>query len=377
MTQNPYITLDFEGCAPALAVDYIQNKQRLVALRIGSHNNMKAVYLINKGAAAKAFEVRDIPMPVPQAGQVLIQVEAFGLNFADVMARLGLYREAPPPPCVLGYDVAGIITATGPAVTNVKAGDRVVAMTRFGGYAEYALTDARAAAIIPADLDAGMATALATQYCTAYFAAAEMVNLHPGNKVLVQSGAGGVGTALIQYAQHRQCEIFSTAGSEEKLQHLSTSGVQHPINYTTHDFEKEIKRLTKGKGVDVIFDAVGGSSVKKGFRCLASGGRIVCYGASVMSHKNFPGKIKAALGFGIYHPAMFMMASKSMIGVNMLRIADEHPERLQRCLQSVLQLSNEGVFKPLHGRKFNVSEIAEAHDHLEQRRSLGKLAVRW
>jgi NADPH2:quinone reductase len=338
---------------------------------------MKAVYLINKGAAAKAFEVREIPVPVPHPGQVLIKVEAFGLNFADVMARLGLYREAPPLPCVLGYDVAGTVTAAGPAVTNVKAGDRVIAMTRFGGYAEYALTDARAAAIIPADLDAGMATALATQYCTAYYAAAEMVNLHPGNKVLVQSGAGGVGTALIQYAKYRQCEIFSTAGSEEKLRHLSASGVQHPINYTTHDFEKEIKKLTKGNGVDVIFDAVGGKSVKKGFRCLASGGRIVCYGAAAMSNKNLPGKIKAALDFGIYHPAMFMMASKSMIGVNMLRIADDHPELLQYCLEAVIKLRNEGVFTPSQGKTFDVSQIAEAHDYVEKRKSMGKVAVRW
>jgi NADPH:quinone reductase-like Zn-dependent oxidoreductase len=338
---------------------------------------MKAVYLITKGAAARAFEVREIPVPVPQAGQILIKVEAFGLNFADVMARRGMYKEAPPLPCVLGYDVAGIVTAAGPSVTNVRVGDRVAAMTRFGGYAEFAVTDSRAAAIIPPDLDAGMATALATQYCTAYFSAAEMVNLHPGDKVLVQSGAGGVGTALIQFAKYRQCEIFATAGSEEKLQHLSASGVQHPINYTTHDFEKEIKKLTKGQGVDVIFDAVGGKSVKKGFRSLASGGRIICYGAADMNNKSLPGKIKAALDFGIYHPVMFMTASKSMIGVNMLRIADDHPERLQHCLEAVVKLRTEGVFTLSRGKTFEVSEIAEAHDYLEKRKSMGKVAVRW
>lgn len=338
---------------------------------------MKAVFLIRKGEAAKAFEIREIPVPRPHTGQVLVKVEAFGLNFADVMARKGMYKEAPPLPCVLGYDVAGTIAATGDGVTNVKTGDRVTGMTRFGGYAEFALTDARAVTIIPATLDVTTATAMATQYCTAYFAAAEMVNLYPGNKVLVQSGAGGVGTALIEYAKYKKCEIFSTAGSESKLQHLKNSGVHHAINYSEQDFENEIKKITQGKGVDVIFDAVGGKSVKKGFRCLASAGRIVCFGAADMSGKNLIGKLIAALNFGIYHPVMFMVASKSMIGINMLRVGDDHPETLRRCLEAVATLREDGVFNPAPGKTFQVSEISAAHEFLENRRSIGKLAVKW
>ncbi|MEP7108204.1 MAG: zinc-binding dehydrogenase [Ferruginibacter sp.] len=338
---------------------------------------MKAVFLIKNGAAASSFAIREITAPDPKPGQVLVKVEAFGLNFADVMARNGMYKEAPPLPCVLGYDVAGTVTATGQGVTNVKTGDRVTAMTRFGGYAEYALTDARATAIIPLNLDAATATAMATQYCTAYFAAAEMVNLHKGNKVLVQSGAGGVGTALIQYAKYKQCEIFSTAGTEEKLQHLSLLGVQHLINYRTQDFETEIRKLTNGKGVDVIFDAVGGKSVKKGFRSLSSAGRIVCFGAADMSDKNLFGKLRAAWDFGIYHPIMFMTASKSMIGINMLRVGDDHPQVLQRCLEAVVRLTGEGVLTPTVGKTFPVSAIAEAHEYLEKRKSMGKVAILW
>ncbi|MBC7888882.1 MAG: zinc-binding dehydrogenase [Ferruginibacter sp.] len=338
---------------------------------------MKAVFLIKNGAPASAFEIREIPIPNPDVGQVLVKVEAFGLNFADVMARKGMYKEAPPLPCVLGYDVAGTVAATGKSVTNLKTGDRVTAMTRFGGYAEYAVTDARAISIIPATLEAATATALTTQYCTAYFAAAEMVNLHRGDKVLIQSGAGGVGTALIQYAKYKQCEIFSTAGSEEKLRYLAALGVNHPINYTTQDFEASVKKITEGKGVDVIFDAVGGKSVKKGFRSLASSGRIVCFGAADMSNKNAIGKIKAALDFGIYHPVMFMMASKSMLGINMLRVADDHPQVLQRCLEAVVRLTEEGVFTPTVGKIFPVADIAAAHEYLEKRKSMGKVAVTW
>jgi len=338
---------------------------------------MKAIFLIKNGLAEKAFETREIPIPTPTSGQVLIKVEAFGLNFADVMARNAMYKDAPPMPCVLGYDVAGTIEKIGEGITHLKVGDRVTAMTRFGGYAEYAITDARATAIIPETIDSATATALTTQYCTAYFAAAEMVNLHPGDKVLIHSGAGGVGTALIQFAQYKQCEIFSTAGSEEKIKYLKELGVHHPINYQTNDYEKEVKKITQEKGLDVIFDAVGGRSVKKGFRSLAAGGRIICYGASDMTNKNLWGKLKAAIGFGFYHPVMLMMPSKAIIGVNMLKVADQHPLTLQRCLTEVVNLTASGVFKPTVGKVFEASAIAAAHEYLEKRKSMGKIVMKW
>lgn len=338
---------------------------------------MKAVTLIKNGPAAKAFDIREIPVPSPASDEVLIKVSAFGLNFADVMARNGMYKEAPPIPCVLGYDVAGTVEATGNNVSNVTKGQRVAALTRFGGYAEYAVTKSSAVTAIPDALDDAAATALATQYITAYYAAAEAVNLFKGDKVLIHAGAGGVGTALIQFAKHKGCEIFSTAGSDEKLHQLSSAGVQHCINYRTEDFEQKIKALTNGKGVDVIYDAVGGASVKKGFRSLAAGGRIVCYGAADMSDKNIFGKIKSGLGFGFYHPAMLMMPSKSIIGVNMLKIADDKPAVIQRCLQQVIRLYEEGVFVPHVGKVFPINEIAGAHEYLEKRKSMGKIVMKW
>jgi NADPH2:quinone reductase len=338
---------------------------------------MKAIALIKTGNAATAFEVRETAKPQPQKGEVLIKVAAFGLNFADVMARKGMYKEAPPLPAILGYDVAGTIEAIGENVSTIKIGDRVTAMTRFGGYAEYAVTNASAVAVIPGNIDNATATALTTQYCTAYYAAAKMVNLNEGDKVLIQSGAGGVGTALIQYAKYKQCEIFSTASSDTKLNYLSSLGVQHPINYATQDFEREIKNLTAGKGVDVIFDAVGGKSVKKGVRSLAPGGRMVCYGAADMTNKNIFGKLKTALGFGFYHPVMLMVPSKAIIGINMLRIADNKPAVLQSCLEAVVQLTNQGVFAPTLSKVFNAADIAAAHDFLEKRKSIGKVVVVW
>lgn len=338
---------------------------------------MKAAVLIKNGNAASAFEIREVSKPVPVKDEVLIKVAAFGLNFADVMARNKMYKEAPPLPSILGYDVAGTVEAVGSDVKNISIGQRVTALTRFGGYAEYAVTKSTAVAAIPPSLDDATATALATQYITAYYAAAEAVNLFKGDKVLIQSGAGGVGTALIQFARYKGCEIFSTAGSDEKIQYLTSLGVHHPINYAKDDFENKIKSLTGGKGVDVIFDAVGGSSVKKGFRSLAAGGKIVCYGAADMTAKNIFGKIKAALGFGFYHPVMLMMPSKSIIGINMLSIGDGNPGVIQRCLEAVVRLYNEGVFIPTISKVFPVSEIGAAHEYLEKRKSIGKVVMKW
>ena len=338
---------------------------------------MKAAVLVKNSSANDSFEIREIDKPKAEEGQVLIKVEAFGLNFADIMARQGIYQDCPPLPAVIGYDVVGEVVEIGLGVDNVQVGDRVTAMTRFGAYAEYAITDYRACAKIADAYPVGKATALTTQYCTAYYCLEEMLNLYPGDKVLIHAAAGGVGTALVQLAKHKGCEIFGTAGSAEKLEYLRELGVDHPINYRSSDFEQEVRKLAGDGGLDAVFDPVGGDSVKKGLRLLGSGGRIVLFGASSMTGTNVFGKISAGLGFGFYHPAEFMMASKSMIGVNMLRIADNRPMVLKRCLEKVVQLVEDGVLDPTEAKVFPIDELAEAHEFLEGRKSIGKVSVKW
>lgn len=338
---------------------------------------MKAAVLVKNGISSKAFEIREVETPKPGEGQVLIKAEAFGLNFADVMARHGDYQDCPPLPAIIGYDVVGKVEALGAGVTNVKVGDRVTAMTRFGGYAEYALTDYRACSKIADDYPVGKATALTTQYCTAYYCFEEVVSLFEGDAILIHAAAGGVGTALVQLAKEKGCVVFGTAGSQEKLDYLKSIGVDYPINYRTQDFEKEIKKIIGEKGLDVVFDPIGGKSVKKGIRLLGSGGRIVLFGAAGMNGTNIFGKIGTGLGFGIYHPVEFMLSSKGMIGVNMLRIADNRPNVLKRCLDNVVKLVEEGVLDPTVGKVFKVDKLAEAHDYLEMRKSMGKVTVEW
>lgn len=337
---------------------------------------MKAIQLIKHGGSEDAFKMSDLEMPKCKDNQVRIKVEAFGINYADVLARKGLYPDSPALPAVLGYEAVGTIDELGKEVSGLEIGSRVVAFTRFGSYAEYVCTDARAVQKISKDLDAGQAVALATQYSTALFCA-KSANLHQGEKVLVHSAAGGVGTALVQYANHLNCEIYGTAGSDEKLNHIRELGVDYPINYKNSDFEEEIRQIRDNNRVDVVFDAVGGKTFKKGMSLLNFGGRNVLFGASSRSNGGFFSVLKLLFGFGLMTPIKLMMKSQSIIGVNMLRIGDHKPELVRDTLSEVYELFEKGVFSPVVGGDYRVEEISSAHSFLESGKSKGKIVIRW
>lgn len=342
---------------------------------------MKAVFLNGFGEAGKNFFIQETEAPIPKNDEVLIQVEAFGLNFADVMARLGIYQDAPPLPAILGYDVVGTVIEIGDKNYRHFIGKRVVALTRFGGYAELAIAKIKAIAEIPSDFSAHEATALATQYCTAYYASHIATTVPQGSTVLIHAAAGGVGQALVQLCLIKQCKIIATCSSEEKQKLLISWGVNHAINYSRVDFEYEIKKLPDINGVDVIFDSVGGSFFKKGIRLLAPGGKIVCYGGAQRSGKrnalSLLKDIRFVLGFGIMSPVPLLIHSKSIIGVNMLRIADHRPELIGIAIKAVIQLVNEGKIPRPRGQSFHINDLAIAHELLEKRKTTGKLAIYW
>ncbi|MEQ9302392.1 MAG: zinc-binding dehydrogenase, partial [Marinoscillum sp.] len=240
---------------------------------------MKQFALVKNGKADTAFELREKPLPVPGDDEVLIESEGFGLNFADVMARLGIYRDCPPLPAVIGYENVGRIKAMGKDVTGFSEGDRVLAFTRFGGYADHVVSSQYAIAKISDSFSVGEATALATQYITAYFAAEETVSLYKGDHVLIHAAAGGVGTALVQILKNKGCILFGTAGSQEKLDYLKKLGVDYPINYRESNYLVVIQQLGFHKKLDATFNPVGGNYVKKDFALLNAGGSVVIYGA--------------------------------------------------------------------------------------------------
>lgn len=340
---------------------------------------MHAIVLVRHGNAQRAFAFYEKSDPEPGAGEVRIAVELSGLNFADVLARKGLYQAAPPLPCILGFDVVGCIDKVGEGVIGLSEGMRVVAMSRFGGYASKVIARTYGVVEIPNNMNSDAACALGTQYATAWYAAMELVRLHAGDRVLIHSAAGGVGTALVQLAKFSGCTVVGTTRSRDKFQYLASIGVDFPVFATDGDVCDEFRRISHGQGADVIFDSLGGVSVRRGITLLTSGGRIVSYGVSSMCGERMQllRCARTMLSFGMVNPISLLLHSRGVIGVNLLQIADDRPDIIQRCMQSVVNLVKQGSIQPIAGKVFPHGEVAAAHEMLESGKSVGKLALRW
>lgn len=341
---------------------------------------MKALFLVKNTKTDQAFELRETAMPVLENGEVLIECEGFGLNYADVMARQGLYKGAPPIPCVLGYDVVGKVTQVADKEDEKWIGKRVVGLTRFGGYAEFAKTKVTAITEIPNEFTISEATAIATQYCTAYYSSQYVTNLHKGDKVLIHAAAGGVGTALTQIAKAKGCEVYGLTSSEAKFDYLKSNGVDFPINLSSSDYHEQFMKLTNGNKADVIFNSIGGESIKEDMRILSVSGRLVNYGAASISGKkpNLFTLLSLLRKTGKIKPLKLLGKSSGIIGVNMLSVGDVKPEVVSECMTQVVQLMKDNPsIKPISGGEFSVDEITKAHDLLASRKSTGKIGVRW
>jgi NADPH2:quinone reductase len=252
--------------------------------------------------------------------------------------------------------------------------------TRFGAYARHAVTDHRAVVPVAETMDNGTAAALGTQYVTAIHAGYDIANMQKGEHVLIHAAAGGVGTALIQLAKHRGCVVYGTASSDSKIEFMKSNGANFGINYIENDFSEEIRRIRNGKGIDVVIDPIGGKNFKKSMQLLEPGGRIVGYGASdQLNHKGsgIISKLKLLFGFGFLHPIGIIVNSRGILGVNLLKIADNKPEVIERCMHEVMRLTQEGVLKPVVGAEYNAKDLAEAHAFIESRKSTGKLVLNW
>ncbi len=339
---------------------------------------MKAITLFKHGDPEEAFRTEEQIHPDPEANEVVIAVEAFGLNFADVMARRGVYGDAPPLPFTPGYEVVGHIDSVGSDVEPDMKGKRVVAMTRFGGYAEYVRTHKDGVAVIPEDLDAGKATALATQYCTAYFATHPMANLRQGEKVLIHSASGGVGIALTQLAKNKGCTIYGTTSSAWKLDPMKEQGVDRPIDRSQEDYVKVIRDELGGAELDVIFDPLGGKQFKRNLSLLAPAGRLIGFGGAERMGKKGPlATLRFILSFGFIHPGKILMASRSVMGLNLLRIADHDPQKIRNAIREVVTMTEQGSLDPVVGAYYPAERIDQAHRALEDRAVTGKVVVHW
>lgn len=234
---------------------------------------------ITKAGAPEVLQVKEAPDPKPGPGQVTVRVEAAGINFADIMARMGTYPDLPGIPYVVGYEVAGKVETLGDGVDPSWAGKDVLTLCRFGGYSDIVCLPVGQVFERPEGMDALTGAALPVNYLTAWQLIVAMGGLKPYETVLIHSAGGGVGIAGVQIAKHIGAKVIGTA-SEGKHDYLKSIGVDHCIDYRKQDFAEEVKRITNGRGVELICDAVGGDYWKKGFGILASTGRIGMFGAS-------------------------------------------------------------------------------------------------
>jgi NADPH:quinone reductase-like Zn-dependent oxidoreductase len=333
---------------------------------------MRSVWIPRAGPP-EILEVRDGPDPAPRPGEVLIRVRAAGVNFADVSARLGFYPDAPPFPCVVGYEVAGIVEQ-GPAGDGLAPGQRVVALTRFGGYAEAVAVPAAQVFPLPDALSFEQGAAIPVNYLTAVLMLRRFGNVQAGERVLVHAAAGGVGMAAIQLCRIAGAEVIGTA-SASKHAMLAQAGVAHAIDYRTRDFETEVKRITGGRGVDIVLDATG--AFRKSYRCLAPLGRLVCFGFSAAASGMTPNRLAAIpklLAIPWFHPVQLMNANKAVIGVNLGHLWD-HIDLLRREMLALLADADAGRIAPVVGKTFPLLEAAAAHRFIQERRNVGKVVL--
>lgn len=339
----------------------------------------EALVLQKNKKGAEAFVRQEWTLPTLQARQICIESEAFGLNYADVMASNGLYREAPPRPSVIGYEVVGHIVATGSDLSNDLVGKRVLAFCRFGGYARHVITEEYAFSIIEEQDSAGEMLALCTQGVTAYYMAHYLSPIRPKERVLIHAAAGGVGSLLIQMAKNVDAEVFAKIGSSQKKEFVKNLGADHVIDYSEGDYYEQVNQILGKNRLDISYNPNAGDSFKKDLQLLGSGGRLFLFGASQMSNSKWG--ILSALNFlrkmGRPLPIGFMMRSKSILGVNMLKIAGFKPDVLQICLENVVALHKEGKITPQIGGSYSIAEFKKAFDLLAAGKTTGKIMITW
>jgi len=326
---------------------------------------------ITKHGPPEVLQVAQRPAPErPRGDQVLVAVRAVGVNFAETMARIGLYPDAPKPPCVVGYEVAGEVTAVGPGVEGIAAGDRVMAGTRFGGYAEQVLV--RAADVVPlADrLSFEEGAAIPVNYSTAWAGLIRYGGLQPGERVLVHAAAGGVGIAATQIAKRTGAEVWGTA-SPRKHDAIRGFGVDHPVDYTRKRWERDLPEL------DLVMDAIGGKSFRTSYDLLRPGGRLVAFGASSVvsgETRNLVTAARAAVRMPRFNLIKQMSASKAVIGLNMLSLWDS-AGTLEPWITPLRELIDDDTVKPVVAEVFPFERAPDAHRMLAERRNVGKVVL--
>jgi NADPH:quinone reductase-like Zn-dependent oxidoreductase len=335
---------------------------------------MRQIWITKKGPP-EVLQVRESPDPEASPGKVRIRVRGAGINFADLLARIGLYPDAPKLPCVVGYEVSGVVDQVGSGVTGFREGDRVIAMPRFGGYTDTLVAPVGVVLPMPKSMSFEEGAALPVVYLTAHHMMFYTGVLHQGSKMLIHSAAGGVGLAAIQLAKTRDCVILGTA-SPSKHEFLRSQGCHHPID-SRGDFVAGVKAAIGDSGLDLVLDPVGGASWTKGYQLLGPCGRLVAFGLSAATSGKTLSLFHALIqlmSVKKWNPIKLMNSNKTISGTNLGHLFDR-PDILAPQLNALLRLYEEGKIKPHVDRTFPFAEAAAAHHYIHDRKALGKVLL--
>ena len=338
--------------------------------------------VVRRYGPPNVFELQQLPDPQPKPGEVLIRVKAIGVNFADLMQRMGIYPGCPKPPFVPGLEIAGVVEKIAPGGKvgeegdPLRVGDAVTAFPDFGAYAEWASVPASQVHRLPPGMRFEEGAAIPANYLTAYHAMFTMGNLLPGDRILIHGAAGGVGIAAVQLARTRGLVTFGTAGPA-KQEYLRKIGVDHAIDYEKSDFVDVVGKYAPG-GVEMVMDAIGGKSWSRSFECLGPVGRLVVFGFSAAvgpDGKRNP--LKAARAYfetPRFNPLKLMEKNATVIGVN-LRGVRSRPALLRRELDEIFRLYTDGKIKPVIAKTFPLEQAAAAHEYMHGRKNIGKIIL--
>jgi NADPH:quinone reductase-like Zn-dependent oxidoreductase len=330
--------------------------------------------MISRYGGPEVLDLQEREDPKPGEGKVAIRVRASGVNFADILARRGLYPDAPKPPCVVGYEVSGVIEAVGPGVDDALVGREVIALTRFGGYSELVVVNVSQLFDKPKRLSYEEAAAIPVNYLTAYQLLVVMGSLREGEAVLIHNAGGGVGLAALDIAKHIGAITYGTASSH-KHQFLRERGLAHPMGY--EGWPDKLMELTEGRGVELIIDPIGGGHWRKSYRALRATGRLGMFGISSVAQPGWGGRLhllKLALETPRFHPLRLINANKGIFGVNLGHLWREG-EKLRGWMEEILEGVEEGWVRPHVDKAFKFEQAAEAHRYIEERRNIGKVVL--
>jgi NADPH:quinone reductase-like Zn-dependent oxidoreductase len=308
---------------------------------------------------------------------VRVRVAFSGINFADILARMGQYPDAPKIPCVVGYEVAGTVDEVGPGVSDIAVGDRVVAFTRFNGYSDVVVVPAQQVMRMSARLGFDQAAAIPVNYITAWLMLVRLGNVQPGEKVLVHAAAGGVGQAALQICLWKGAEVIGTA-SASKHARLKERGVAHCIDYTREAVPEAVRRVTGGHGADIILDSLGGRSFKESYKLLAPMGRLCMFGASSMAPSKTRSVITMLAGLArmpFFYPLGLLDKSRAVMGVNLGHLWEEM-SKLRADFDQILDLVEQGVFVPVVDKVFAFAEAPASHHYIQDRKNFGKVLLK-